>query len=77
MAKLIYSMEGNFIDEFALDKNRLTIVRRPNNDIHIDNLAISGEHAVIITIGNDSFLEDIGSTNGTLVNGKVIKKHVL
>lgn len=77
MAKLICSMEGNFIDEFALDKNRLTIGRRPNNDIHIDNLAISGEHAVIITIGNDSFLEDIGSTNGTLVNGKVIKKHVL
>ena len=77
MAKLIYSMEGTFIDEFPLDKNRLTIGRRPNNDIHIDNLAVSGEHAVIITIGNDSFLEDIGSTNGTLVNGKIIKKHVL
>ena len=70
-------MEGSFIEEFSLDKNRMTIGRRPNNDIHIDNLAVSGEHAVIITIGNDSFLEDIGSTNGTLVNGKAIKKHVL
>ena len=77
MAKLIYSMEGTFIEEFPVDKNRLTIGRRPNNDIHIDNLAVSGEHAVIITIGNDSFLEDVGSTNGTLVNGKAIKKHVL
>ena len=77
MAKLIFSMEGSFIEEFSLDKNRMTIGRRPNNDIHIDNLAVSGEHAVIITIGNDSFLEDIGSTNGTLVNGKAIKKHVL
>jgi len=77
MAKLIYSLDGAFLGEFPLDKERITIGRRPSNDIHIDNLAVSGEHAVIVTIGNDSFLEDVGSTNGTLVNGKQIKKHVL
>ena len=38
---------------------------------------MSGEHAVIVTILNDSFLEDLGSTNGTMVNGKPIKKHFL
>lgn len=77
MAKLIFSLDGAFLGEYALDKDRLSIGRRPTNDIHIDNLAVSGEHATIVTIGNDSFLEDLGSTNGTLVNGKPIKKHVL
>ncbi len=77
MAKLIYSLDGAFLGEFSLDKDRLTIGRRATNDIHIDNLAISGEHAAITTIGNDSFLEDLDSTNGTVVNGKAIKKHVL
>lgn len=77
MAKLHFSLEGNSFGEFALNKERMTIGRRPTNDIHIDNLAVSGEHAVIVTIGNDSFLEDLNSTNGTLVNDKPIKKHVL
>jgi hypothetical protein len=77
MAKLIFSLDGAFLGEYALDKDRMSIGRRPTNDIHIDNLAVSGEHATIVTIGNDSFLEDLGSTNGTLVNGKAIKKHVL
>ncbi|MEZ0231454.1 MAG: FHA domain-containing protein [Methylophilaceae bacterium] len=77
MAKLIFSLDGAFLGEFPLDKDRMTVGRRSTNDIHIDNLAVSGEHAAIVTIGNDSFLEDLGSTNGTLVNGKAIKKHVL
>lgn len=77
MAKLIFSLDGAFLGEYPLDKERIAIGRRPANDIHIDNLAVSGEHATIVTIGNDSFLEDLGSTNGTLVNGKQIKKHVL
>lgn len=77
MAKLIFSLDGAFLGEYPLDKDRMSIGRRPSNDIHIDNLAVSGEHATIVTIGNDSFLEDLGSTNGTLVNGKPIKKHVL
>ena len=77
MAKLNISLEGNSLGEFNLDKERITIGRRVGNDIHIDNLAVSGDHAVITTIGNDSFLQDLDSTNGTLVNGKSIKKHVL
>ena len=77
MAKLNISLEGNSLGEFNLDKERVTIGRRLGNDIHIDNLAVSGDHAVITTIGNDSFLQDLDSTNGTLVNSKPVKKHVL
>lgn len=77
MAKLILSMDGLVLKEILLNKERLTIGRKPHNDIQIDNLAISGEHAVVVTILNDSFLEDMNSTNGTLVNGQPIKKHFL
>jgi len=77
MAKLILSLEGSMIREVALDKERIMIGRKPSNEIQIENLAVSGEHACIVTILNDSFLEDMGSTNGTLVNGNPIKKHIL
>ncbi|WP_018411824.1 FHA domain-containing protein [Methyloversatilis thermotolerans] len=77
MAKLILSMDGLVLKELPLSKERTTIGRKPHNDIQIDNLAISGEHAVIVTILNDSFLEDLNSTNGTYVNGQPIKKHFL
>ena len=77
MAKLILSMDGLVLKEIGLNKERTTIGRKPHNDIQIDNLAISGEHAVIVTILNDSFLEDLNSTNGTYVNGQPIKKHFL
>ena len=77
MAKLILSLDGMVIREYPLTKERTTIGRKSHNDIVIDNLAISGEHAMIMTILNDSFLEDLGSTNGTLVNGQPIKKHFL
>ena len=77
MAKLILSMENTMLKEIPLTKERTTIGRKPHNDIQIDNLAISGEHAVVITILNDSFLEDLGSTNGTFVNGQSVKKHFL
>jgi pSer/pThr/pTyr-binding forkhead associated (FHA) protein len=77
MPKLILSMDGLVLKEVELTKERTTIGRRPHNDIVIDNLAVSGEHAVLITILNDSFIEDLGSTNGTTVNGQPIKKHFL
>lgn len=77
MAKLILSMDGLVLKEILLTKERTTIGRKPHNDIQIDNLAISGEHAVIVAILNDAFLEDLNSTNGTYVNGQSVKKHVL
>src|SRR5262249_35437780 len=77
MAKLILRLDAMVIREYPLSKERTTLGRKPHNDIVIDNLAISGEHAMIMTILNDSFLEDLGSTNGTLVNGQPIKKHFL
>jgi predicted component of type VI protein secretion system len=77
MAKLILSVDGQVLKEFTLSKERTLIGRKPHNDIQIDNLAVSGEHAAIITILNDSFIEDLGSTNGTMVNGKPVKKHFL
>jgi len=76
-AKLILSLDGLVLKELALSKERTTIGRKPDNDIHIDNLAVSGHHAVIVTILNDSFVEDLHSTNGTLVNGRPIEKHFL
>ena len=77
MAKLTLSMDGMLLKEIPLVKERTTIGRKPHNDIQIDNLAISGEHAVIVSILNDAFLEDLDSTNGTNVNGQPIKKHFL
>jgi len=63
--------------EFNMTKERYTIGRLPDNDVRIDNPAVSGHHSLIINILNDSFLEDLSSTNGTYVNGKLIKKHAL
>lgn len=77
MPKLIVSIDGVVIKEAQLTKDRTTLGRRPYNDIVIDNLAVSGEHAVLQMNGNDVFLEDLNSTNGTYVNGKAIKKQQL
>jgi len=76
-AKLILSMDGAVLKEYPLNKERTTIGRKPHNDIVIDNLAVSSEHAAIVTILNDSFLEDLDSTNGLAVNGMPTKKHFL
>ncbi len=76
-AKLILSMDGAVLKEYTLTKERTTIGRKPHNDIVIDNLAVSSEHAAIVTILNDSFLEDLDSTNGLSVNGTPTKKHFL
>ena len=77
MGKLVLSLNGAVQGEYPLDRERITIGRKSDNSIQIDNLAVSGKHALIITILDDSFLEDLGSTNGTYVNGKLIKKHAL
>ena len=77
MPKLILSMDGLVLKEIVLNKERISIGRKAHNDIQIDNLAISGSHAVITTILDDAFLEDQNSTNGTYVNGQPVKKHAL
>jgi len=77
MSKIVLSMDGLVLKEFFLTKERTSIGRKSHNDIQIDNLAVSGDHAVIITMQDDAFIEDLGSTNGTLVNGQPISKHFL
>jgi len=77
MARLILSLDGRVLAEYNMTKERYTLGRLPDNDVRIDNPAVSGHHALIINILNDSFLEDLNSTNGTYVNGKLIKKHAL
>jgi len=77
MARLMLSLDGQVLAEYNMTKERYTVGRLPDNDVRIDNAAVSGHHALIINILNDSFLEDLNSTNGTYVNGKLIKKHAL
>ena len=77
MAKLVVSLDGVVIKEVQITKDKTTLGRRPYNDIVIDNLAVSGEHAVLQMIGNDVFIEDLNSTNGTYLNGKAVKKQLL
>jgi pSer/pThr/pTyr-binding forkhead associated (FHA) protein len=77
MPKMIVSIDGVVIKEVQLTKDRTTLGRRPYNDIVIDNLAVSGEHAVMQMSGNEVYLEDLNSTNGTYINGKAAKKQLL
>ena len=77
MAKLILKFANEVIDHIELHQGDMKIGRRPGTDIQIDNLAVSGEHANLFTIGEDTFIQDLGSTNGTFVNNKQITKHHL
>jgi pSer/pThr/pTyr-binding forkhead associated (FHA) protein len=77
MARLILSLDGQVLAEYNMMKERYTVGRLADNDVRIDNPTVSGHHSLIINILNDSFLEDLNSTNGTYVNGKLIKKHAL
>src|SRR6201984_3177058 len=75
MARVVLGLDGQVMAEENMNKEPFTIGRLPDNDIRIDNAAVSGHHSLIINILNDSFLEDLNSTNGTYVNGKLLKKH--
>jgi hypothetical protein len=77
MGKLVVSLDGVVIKEVQITKDKTTLGRRPYNDIVIDNLAVSGEHAVLQMMGSEVFIEDLNSTNGTYINGKAVKKQLL
>lgn len=77
MAKLILTLDGKVESEFLIQQDTTTIGRHRNNDIQIDNLSVSGHHAQLLKIADDCFLEDLNSSNGTFVNGNLIKKHAL
>ncbi|MFT3858553.1 MAG: FHA domain-containing protein [Aquabacterium sp.] len=77
MGKLVVSLDGVVIKEVQITKEKTSLGRRPYNDIVIDNLAVSGEHAVLQLVGTDVFIEDLNSTNGTYINGKAVKKQLL
>ena len=77
MAKIIISLEGNITKVVPLNKYRMTLGRRPYNDIIVDNLAVSGEHAALQVIGRDYFIEDLSSTNGTYINSQKVKRQIL
>ena len=77
MARLILSLDGQVLAEYNMNKERYTVGRLSDNDIRIDTTDVGGPRPLIINILNDSFLEDLNSTNGTYVNGKLIKKHAL
>lgn len=77
MPKLIVSIDGVVIKEVQLTKDRTTLGRRPYNDVVIDNLAVSGEHAVVLMVGQEVHLEDLNSTNGSYINGKAARKQLL
>jgi hypothetical protein len=77
MQKLTISLDGNVVKDVVLTKNRTTLGRRPYNDIVIDNLAVSGEHAVVQLSGGQATIEDLNSTNGTYLNSTGIKRGTL
>jgi len=77
MAKMILKFNDVVIDQIVLKQGDMNIGRRPGSEILLDNMAVSGNHASIFTIGEDSFVQDLNSTNGTFVNNKRIAKHHL
>lgn len=77
MAKFIVKLNNDVIDHVVLTQGDMRIGRRPGCEIHLDNLSVSGEHANVFTIGDDSFVQDLKSTNGTYVNSKKVAKHHL
>jgi len=77
MARLILSVDGVVIKEYTIAKERTTIGRKAVNDVQIEDDFLSSEHAAIVQVGNDCILEDLGSTNGTVVGGKPVKRHLL
>jgi len=77
MAKIIVNRENFKVDEIELEQGALSVGRNNDNDLCIDDLTVSGRHAQIVTVFGSTYVEDLGSTNGTSVNGKKVRTHTL
>lgn len=77
MAKLVITQKDTVVGNYFIEKTRMTIGRKPDNDIVLDDPGVSKAHAAILTVGNDHIFEDLGSTNGSTVNGTRINRHIL
>ncbi len=77
MAKLIIKFNDVVIDQIVLKQGDMHIGRQPGSDILLDNIAVSGTHASVFSVGEDSFIQDFNSTNGTFINNKRVTKHHL
>jgi len=76
-AKLILTLDGAILREYPINKDSIGIGRRHGNDIQLNDMTVSGRHSLLTTIGKDTFVEDLGTTNGTMVNGNYINKLLL
>ncbi|MCX5855246.1 MAG: FHA domain-containing protein [Deltaproteobacteria bacterium] len=77
MAKVLLKFKEAVVKEIPLDQDIMTIGRKEENDIVIDNQSVSGHHAKILKEGDSVFVEDVNSLNGTYVNGQKIFKSEL
>ncbi len=77
MAKLIMTLDGAVVREFPIDKDSISIGRKHGNDIQLNDLTVSGRHALIVTMGEHTYVDDLGSTNGTLLNGARVAKTLI
>lgn len=76
MARLIITHQGTVIKEFDLSKEKITVGRKPSNDIILDDPTVSGEHAAFLHMQH-TYIEDLKSTNGVKLNGKAVNKRQL
>ena len=77
MAKLIMTLDGAILREYMIDKDSISIGRKHGNDIQLNDLTVSGRHSLITVAGQNTYVDDLGSTNGTLLNGARIAKSLL
>ena len=77
MSKLIQTLDGAVIREHLIDKDSISIGRKHENDIQLNDLTVSGRHSLVTTMGEHVYVDDLGSTNGTLLNGARIAKSII
>lgn len=77
MPKLIMTLDGAILREYLIDKDSISIGRKHGNDIQLNDLTVSGRHSMITVMGDNTYVDDLGSTNGTLLNGARVAKSVI